>query len=92
MSVLRETSSGTAPSATSRIPIVSRLVKTQKWNTEFLCRNFDQGIAGKTEQTGLWSLESSRDLEAKKTELDKTKVEELCGLFEVDNSLCHLNG
>ena len=44
-----------------------------------------------TEQAGLWSLKSSRDLEAKKTELDKTKVEEFCGLFEVDNSVCHLN-
>ena len=91
VSVLRGTSSGTTPSATSRIPIVSRLVKTKKWNTEFPCRNFNQGIAGKTEQAGLWSLESRRDLEAKKTELDKTKVEELCGRFEVDNSLCHLN-
>ena len=30
-------------------------------------------------------------MEAKKTELDKTIVEELCGLFEIDNSLCHLN-
>ena len=66
-------------------------MKTKKWNTEFLCWNFNQGIAGKTEQAGLWSLKSSRDLEAKKTELDKTKVEEFCGLFEVDNSLCHLN-
>ena len=91
LSVLRSTSSGTTPSATSRIPIVSRLVKTKKWNTDVLCRNFNHGIAGKTEQAELWFLESSRDLEAKKTELDKTKVEELCGLFEVDNSLCHLN-
>ena len=50
-----------------------RLVKSKKWNTEFLCRNFNQGIAGKTEQAGLWSLESRRDLEAKKIELDKTE-------------------
>ena len=91
VSVLRSASSGTTPSATSMIPIVSRLVKTKKWNTEFLCQNLNQGIAGKTEQAGLWSLESSRDLEAKKTGLDKTKVEELCDLFEVDNSLCHMN-
>ena len=47
VSVLRSSSPGTTSSATSRIPIVSRLVKTKKWSTEFLCPNFNP------EQTGL---------------------------------------
>ena len=37
------------------------------------------------------SIKSRWDLEGKMTELDKTNVEELCELFEVDNSLCHWN-
>ena len=83
VSVLRSTLPGTTSSATPRNPIVSRLAKRKKWNTEFLCRNSNQGIgiAGKTEQAGLWSLESRRDLDCKTTELDKTNVEELCGFF-----------
>ena len=38
----------------------------------------------------MWSLESRRHLESKTTDLDEIYVEELCVLFEVDNSLCHL--
>ena len=37
--------------------------------------------------------ESSKDLEGKKTDLDEIRKEEeeLCGLFEADISLCHVN-
>ena len=34
----------------------------------------NQGTAGKTEQAGLWSLSSRRDLECKTTELDELCV------------------
>ena len=77
VSVLRSSSPGTTSSATLRIPIVSRLVRTKKWSTDFLFQNFNHGIAGKTEQAGLWSRDSRRNLEGKTTELDKTNVEEL---------------
>ena len=74
VNVLRGTSPRTTSLATSRIPIVSRPVKTKTWNTEFQCRNFNRGIAGKTAQVGLRSLESRRDSEGKTTKSGQNQI------------------